>query len=67
MVNVPALVLLLVIVVICLKAGAAHRGSILLGAALGVVAASTVIGPPVIEAITAVSTATLHAVAGLAA
>lgn len=66
MVNVPALLLLLLIVAICLKTHVVHRGSVLLGTAVGVVLASTTIGPALIQAVTAVSTATLGALAGLA-
>lgn len=66
MVTVPVLLLLLVIAAICIKTNAADTPSLAYGAAIGLVLASTAIGPPLLDAITTVCAATLHALGGVA-
>lgn len=66
MVTVPALLLLLLVAAICIKTSATHTGSLAFGGVIGLVLASTAIGPPLLDAITATCAATLHALGGLA-
>ncbi|MDO5698143.1 MAG: hypothetical protein Q4G51_09235 [Dermatophilus congolensis] len=66
MVNAPLLVLLLIITVICIKARAAGGGSVALGVFVGLTLASTDLGRPITEAITAASTGLITALGSLA-
>lgn len=67
MINVPLFALLLITTVICLKTKAAKGGSVALGLLLGLTMASTTLGAPVLEAVTAASSGLIDAIGAIGA
>lgn len=65
MVTAPLFVILLVITLVCLKGKVAKAGSVTLGVLLGLTLASTALGQPVLQALTAASTGLVNSLASL--
>lgn len=60
MITFPLFLLLGFIVVICLKTKSAQLGSVVLGCLFGLSMASTALGPPILTALTNMSTAVVQ-------
>jgi hypothetical protein len=57
MVTAPLFVVLLLVTVLCVKGGLVKTGAVLLGVLLGLTLATTEIGPPIMNGLTAATSA----------